>query len=422
MQIAPFQARIYPHIGRLRCCARELRAAAPTLLLVIILFATAGCATSSFAPEDPDSYPFLGRGITQSEGPVRVTVTVPDAAETNAAFGLPLYDKGIQPVWIKLENTGSSPIRITLWSIDPDYYSPLEVAWKHRGGFSSNGKAEMERWFHDNAMPRRIPAGESRSGFVYTHLSQGTKGFNLDAFNSNEDFNFTFFVPMPGFTADYMQVNFDELYNDAEIQRLSRKEIRAASQFFACCSTDESGTGAGDPFNLILIASGPNLRRALLRAGWDETEADSDLTVAARAQRYLGRRPDGTFAKSRADGSERKELRLWLAPMLIDGERVWLGQASQELNASQDAADAYRIDPDIDQARDYVLQDFWYSQSVSRAGFIEAETPVSIDTPRDTFSGSRYFTDGLRIVMWIADQPIGLDEAEVLLWETLDDD
>jgi hypothetical protein len=399
-----------------------MRATASSLLLVIVLFATVGCATRSFSPEDPASYPFLGRGITQSEGPVRVTAAVPDAAETSAAFGLPLYDKGIQPVWIELENTGSSPIRITIWSIDPDYYSPLEVAWMHRGGFSSDGKAEMERWFHDNALPRRIPAGESRSGFVYTHLSQGTKGFNLDAFNSNEDFNFTFFVPMPGFTADYMQVNFDELYSNTEIQQLTREQIRTAARSFACCSTDESGTGTGDPFNLLLISSGDNLRRALLRAGWDETEADSAVTVAARAQRYRGRRPDGTFEKSRSDGSERKELRLWLAPMLIDGERVWLGQASQELNASQVASDAYRIDPDIDQARDYVLQDFWYSQSVLRAGFTEGGETVSIDAPRDTFSGARYFTDGLRVVMWIADEPIGLDEADVLLWGNLDDE
>lgn len=398
-----------------------LRARSSALVFLVVLLTTTGCASRSFAPQDPTSSDFVARGITQSDGPLRVTAAVPDSAETAATFGLSLYEQGIQPVWLKVENLGDSPVRVTLWSVDPDYYSPLEVAWMHRGGFSNEGKAAMEKWFYESALPRRIPAGESRAGFVYTHFRKGTKGFNLDAFTGDDDFSFTFFVPMPGFNADYMQVDFDNLYDESEIQRLTRAELRTVAESIACCSSNDSGDGSGDPLNVIMIGSGPELRRALLRSGWDETASDDPQTAVAREQRFQGRRPDGTFEKSRADGAERKELRLWLAPMQVDDQNVWVGQASQELHAEGSGAE-YRIDPDIDRARDYTLQNFWYGQSLERAGFAKGVPPASNEMPRETFSGSVYFTDGLRVVMWLADEPVGLDEAEILLWELLGDE
>lgn len=409
------------HIGNASARQRR-RTAVAAPLLIVIAFVLGGCASRPFLPQDPSGYPFLSRGVSQISGPVRVTAAVPDAGETEATIGLPLYDQGIQPVWLEVENRSTEPVRITLWSIDPDYFSPLEVAWKNRGGHSKEGKAAMERWFHDHAMPRRIPAGKTRSGFVFTHLQRGTKGFNVDAFNNGESFNFTFFVPLPGFTADYMQVDFDRLYGADEIQRLNRQEVREAAATLPCCSTDESGADGGEPFNVILIGSAPTLRRALLRAGWQETEADSPDTRMARTQRYLGRRPDGTFDKSRSDGGERKELRLWQAPMLVDDQPVWIGQANHELSRSKDPGADYRVDPDLDDARNYVLQNFWYSQSIAVAGFVKGGLPVSRDAPRETFEGSRYFTDGLRVVLWLSDDPVSLDEAEMLLWERIDED
>jgi hypothetical protein len=332
-----------------------------------------------------------------------------------------LYEQGIQPIWLEVENTGETPMRITLWSIDPDYFSPLEVAWMNRGGYSAQGKADMERWFHDNALPRRIPAGEKRSGFVFTHLQRGTKGFNIDALTSSESHSLTFFVPLPGFIADYMQVDFERLYGADEIQRLTSREMREIAATLPCCSTDKSGSGAGEPFNVIMIGEGSTLRRALLRAGWEETEADSDDTAVARTQHYLGRYPDGTFDKSRADGSERKELRLWITPLLVDEQPLWIGQASHELDRGTGRREDYRVDPDLDDARDYVLQNFWYSQSVTLAGYVKGGPPIGTEAPQVTFNGSKYFTDGLRVVIWLSDDPVGLDEAEILLWERMDE-
>ena len=130
---------------------------------------------------------------------VRVAAAVPDATETLALTGLDLYQQGIQPVWLEVTNLGERPVRTAVRSIDADYFSPMEVAWKYRKRFNKQGRADMERWFFENQLPRRVPAGESRSGFVFTHLAQGTKGFNFDVYSSESSHNFTFLYPFQDF-------------------------------------------------------------------------------------------------------------------------------------------------------------------------------------------------------------------------------
>ncbi|MEJ2256816.1 MAG: LssY C-terminal domain-containing protein [Woeseiaceae bacterium] len=392
-----------------------LIAAAP---LAVMLF-LGGCSTNAFIAADPDSAAFLERRIVQKNDEVRIAAAVPDAAETEALTGLPLYSQGIQPVWLEVTNTGSRGLRLLIASIDRDYYSPLEVAWMNRGGYSDKGKADMERWFYENAIDRRIPPGETRSGLVYTHLTPGTKGFNVDVVASDLDsYSFTFFVPIPGFTADYMEVDFAGLYGPQEIETLSDDALREKIRDERCCATDESGTKQGDPFNVVIVAAPLALRRALLRAGWHETEAGSAETAIARLQRYRGRPPDGTFTKSRPDGAERKELRLWLAPATNGGEPMWLGQVVYNFGHAGDDTDDLRVDPDIDEARDYFLQDLWYGQSVRQAVYARAFDPVPEGDPVMTFSGSSYFSSGHCAVVWLSEEPVAMDDVHLLGWWT----
>ena len=386
------------------------------LLLAMLL---AGCAGQPFQAPDVASAPFLERRLTDEEGPVRISVAVPDAAETEALFGMPLYDQGIQPVWIEVENNDTRRVRLSVWSVDPDYYSPLEVSWMNRKSYSKSGRAEMDRWFHDNAVQRLIASGETRSGFVFTHLEPGTKGFNVDVLATGQRaFNFTFFVPMAGFTPDYMAVNYDKLYTEDEYTNVDNlDDLRTALEALPCCATDESGTQRGIPMSVALVGTGEAVLRALMRANWQETELDAASTAAARQQHYNGRRPDGTFVKLRADGSERKELRLWMTPIRIDDERVWLGQIGNLVGDRRQNAKRSIIGPDIDTPMLALMQDFWYSQSLTGIGFVRASEPISPDEPQMTFTGYEYFTNGLRGMLWLSEDPIGLDEVENVDWE-----
>ncbi len=109
---------------------------------------------------------------------------------------------------------------------------------------------------------------------------------NLDFTSAHlRSFNFTFIVPMPGFTADYMTVDPEGLYAEDEIVDLTVETLRSALEALPCCSVDESGAHQGMPFNIALIGTRLAVRRALLRGGWQETAAGDSATAAARQQR-----------------------------------------------------------------------------------------------------------------------------------------
>ena len=346
---------------------------------------------------------------------------MPDAKETLALTGIDLYQQGIQPVWFEVTNLGEQPVRAALRSVDAEYFSPMEVAWKYRKRFGKKGRADVERWFFENQLPRRIPPGESRSGFVFTHLAQGTKGFNFDVYSSERSHNFTFFVPIPGFFADYMDVNFQALYEETDIVRVDTASLREALETVPCCSLNASGDSLGDPLNVVIVGTPLAVRRSLLRAQWQETAANAPETAVARTHRYLARQPDGTFFKSRPDGSERKELRLWLAPLLVNDTPVWIGQVSYEMAGARgvQASENRRMDPDVDNARDFLMQNFWYSQSLAALASVGGVPQSSITAPVRNFEGAEYFTDGQRVVLFVSENPVAMDETDVLPWRAV---
>jgi len=406
--------------GRRDLRPRSLGALLPALVFVSCLVLLGGCATAPFVASPVNQASFMERAVEQTDGTVRVVAAVPDANETQDLIGLDLYGEGIQPVWLQVSNLGDTRVRTAPHSIDPAYFSPLEVAWKFRRKYGKKGRADMEYWFYTNQLPRRIPAGQTRSGFVFTHFEIGTKGFNFDVYTSQGSFNFTFFIRMPGFVADYMNVDFDNLYSRDEFQIVDLAGLRTALENLPCCSTSESGEGFGEPVNVVLVGSRLAVRRSLLHGRWQETALNDPQTAVARTHHLFGRQPDGTFHKTRPDGSERKELRLWATPIVLGDTPVWVGQVSYELSRTtgKKASADYAFDPDIDDARMYLLQNFWYSQSLSGIGFVKGAPESSIESPAHNFAGATYFTDGLRAVLFLSEDPVAMDEVDLLGWDS----
>jgi len=98
----------------------------------LLVVGLAGCA-SGFDFKPVDSVPFRERAVTQIEDGVRVTAAVPDKKETRELFGLSLYKKRVQPVWIEIENMTEEPVGFLPSSVDADYHTPLEIASLTRG-------------------------------------------------------------------------------------------------------------------------------------------------------------------------------------------------------------------------------------------------------------------------------------------------
>ncbi len=392
----------------------------------------AGCGLQGYQGTDPLNADFLSRALTQTEGAITITAAVPDAAETQSLTGIDLYDQGVQPVWLNIENSGDSHLRIALRSIDSEYFSPIEVAYMNRGPYSRDGYEAMQHWFYDHGLPRFVPAGERRSGFVYTRYRPGTKGFNVDVFRDGRGHTFTFFVPMPGFTADYTQVDFSSLYPAERLRDLDLTTLRQVlEQDLPCCASGPRVDDNGGPLNVVMVGTTLALRRGLLRGGWLESRVDTPLLQGAREHRFEGRSPDAIFSLNRPDGNEMLNLHLWLSPWTVDKQPVWVGQVyyrefAQGLLRGIAQNEALRnsaflsrfiresVAADIDAAQRFLLQNLWYSQSLSGFGIVNGVGPSSENRPELTFDGIGYFTDGYRHVLRLSESPVTLDGVELL--------
>ena len=106
------------------------------VFLGLLSLLLAGCSIRPYQSSDINAAAFLQRSLTQENNQLRVTAAVPDAGEVEALIGLDLYKQNMQPEWLKVENRGEKPVRLAPWSIDPNYFLPIEVAYMNRKKFS----------------------------------------------------------------------------------------------------------------------------------------------------------------------------------------------------------------------------------------------------------------------------------------------
>ena len=382
------------------------------ILLVVLALALAGCGGKAYVYEPVDTGSFLSTTEQQADGPVRVSTSVPGREETERIFGIDLYDQGIQPVWLQIENTGDSLARYAPVSTDPEYFAPLEVAYVNRRGYSKEARNEMDERFHNLAMPRYIASGEIRSGFVFTHADPGAKGFNVDIFSGGESYNFTFLLRVPGFEPDYARLDSENLYPDENIVSLDEDGLQEAIRNLSCCSGDKLGEESGEPINLVLVGEGEELLRALLRSGWRETSVEE--AAALQPQYLYGREQDAIFRYETVGGDGFYELRFWKAPFRFDADDVYVGQARHFFRW---IGTINRLDADVDNARNFAAQKFLYGQALKRTAWIKGKEVVPVTSFWDTLIETPYFSDGYRVVAWLSAEPVSMFDIDVRSWD-----
>jgi hypothetical protein len=379
-------------------------------LVTTLLFAVlSGCATG-FDFKPVESVPFKERAVTQVEDGVRVTAAVPDKKETRELFGLSLYKKRVQPVWIEIENMTEGPIGFLPFSVDADYHTPMEIASLTR---SDKKRQEAEQQLFRNSVNMWVAPGDTRSGFIFTNADEGTKAFNVDLLS--DDFN--------------------AIYPEEEITHFTDAEsFIAALEELPCCVVDSKGENTGDPLNIVIVGEPQDIYYAVIRAGWDETEAvtaASGWKTAASfftggAYRYspvsslylFGRKQDVALQRIRENIHERNHFRLWLAPMTFQGETVWVGQISRDIGVrfTRKTITTHKIDPDVDETREFLAENLAYNQVLAKFAYVGGVGETPIDEPRGNLTGDPWFTDGLRVVLWIASDLTNLDDIEYERW------
>jgi hypothetical protein len=385
-----------------------------TSLLLAALALSAGlaaCGGRAYVYEPVDESRFVAAAEQQSDDVISVTASVPGRTETTRIFGLDLYDQGIQPVWLQIENRGDTLARYAPVSTDPEYFAPLEVAYTNRRGYSDAAREEMDERFHSLAMPRYIAPGETRSGFVFTHADPGAKGFNVDVFAAGRSHSFTFLLRVPGFEPDYARLNLREMYA-GDMPDYDNDALREALRNLPCCSGDRAGQETGEPVNLVLVGRGEELLRALLRSGWRETSADE---AAGLAPQFLyGRQQDAIFRYETIGGDSFYELRFWKAPFRSGEDDVYVGQARHFFRLIGNIA---RLDADVDNARNFAAQKFLYGQAILSNAWVAGTEVVPATSFWDVLFNTPYFTDGYRIVLWLSSEPASMFDIDTRAWD-----
>jgi hypothetical protein len=181
--------------------------------------------------------------------------------------------------------------------------------------------------------------------------------------------------------------------------------------------TGPFGLREGDPANLVVIGDFLTLLTAF-GARWDEAEVISLQTclktvkafVLGSKYRYspisplymFGRSQDFALQRIRKSINERLHLRLWRTELRYGGKPVWVGQVSRDIGVRLTHKTwnltTHRIDPDVDESRDYVLEDLLESQRVEHLGYVPGVGPCERSEPRHNLTGDPYFTDGNRAI------------------------
>lgn len=410
-------------------------------VICIVIASAAGCGRN-YSPKLPEEVSFLDRAETQTRDGLTVTVAVLSREEGEEVFGVDLAANGVQPVWLDIKNDTKKPYFFMPIALDPDYFSPNEVAFMNHFKFNRKANREMDEQFSKYGIQLEfIMPGERDRGFVYTNLDPGLKFVNVTLYEIDGTENFFFYFEVPGIQPDYENVDFTTLYTKDEIVHIDNEtELRKALEALPCCTTGPDGGGGGQPINVVLIGDPDDISSAIVRRKWDVSEAETnkfkfDFTRAFSPASYrtfpmaslyfYGRRQDVSFQKSRRETDaayrQRNTFRLWLTPIRYQGKTVWAGSVSRDIGSDLRIRKywfaAQEVDPDIDETRDYMVEDLVLSGNVQKLGFANG---VGVSTPENPNYGLGklpWWSDGYRAVLLFGKDQVTLSDLDYFGWE-----
>ena len=407
-----------------------------SMLALLTAFNLLGCA--SITPAKDSTPTFIRAAETKEKDNVRVAVAVLTEAESREYFGRPLEPGGIQAIWLKVENRNTFPEWILPRFTDPDYFSALEVAYRSHSAFSNSFNQKLDATFQKYAIPWRVAPGTTNTGFLFVNVSEGSKFVNVELWHSKGVIDVGFYLKLPSGHFDYEQADFVDIYKASQVRDLTIDQLRQVLEMLPCCTDNRRGA-YGDPANVILIGANDDIFSALVRQGWDPTHALGAGSVGKTLQAFLlsyryryspvsslylfDRRQDVTFQKARETIHQRNHMRLWLSPYTYRGKPVWVGQISRDIGLRftlrSPFLTTHKIDPQVDEARDYLVQDLLASEALEWLAYVKGVGSASPEAPRENLTGDPYFTDGLRAVAAVSSSRVLPSEVSYIGWESL---
>jgi hypothetical protein len=375
--------------------------------------ALGGCA-AWHAPERVDTAALRGRAVSATAHDVRLSAAVLSADDSRQMFGADVNGTGVQPVWVEVENRTPSALWLLRSGTDPDYFSPLEVSWSLHGPLVGSANAALDAHLVALSFQNPVLPGATRAGIIFTNPQRHTRLLNVDFLGQRTLIPFTLFLPVPDSAPDEQSLQM--LVRRADAPAVDYREpdaLRAALEQLPCCAMGPDGTAAADPLNVVMIGTFADIAAALTRRGFRR-----DAQALDRAQRLFGRPPDAVVRKSGQGGVPAHWMRVWIAPLRYQGQSVFLVQAGRPVGGRFAVAEGKDLvlHPDVDEARNLLIQDLLYSGGLAQLGFVAGVGLATVDQPRHSLAGTTYHTDGLRAVMFFATRPLALSDVRLLDW------
>ncbi|HKN78978.1 MAG TPA: LssY C-terminal domain-containing protein [Lysobacter sp.] len=379
------------------------------LAQAVLSLAVVGCATWQAPPGVDDAALRAHATTATATGVVRVSAVVVGTQTSRRMFGPDIEKANVQPIWIEVANRSPQPLWLLRSGTDPDYFSPLEVAWSMHRALAGTTNARIDETLQAAAFVNPIPPGATHAGVIFINPQRGTTLVNIDLFGRKTLVPFSLFLhpddhdgpaPLTFQHPDAQLVDYEDL--DA---------LRSALEQLPCCATDASGSAPGDPLNAVLIGAMADIGAAGVRRDYRR-----DVREADRAQRVFGREPDFVGRKQAQGGSSASWIRMWATPMLFDGKPVYVAQVGRPVGGRFASGEARSVvlHHAVDEARNFMVQDMMYSGGLEKLGFITGAGEGGAS--KATFDGARYETDGLRAVLFFGTRPLSLAEIEILDW------
>lgn len=429
--------------------ASSIRAAARSGVLVLLVLAASGCATT-FAPDRLATPDELRDVKTRSIGEVSVSTSILTDEQARQHFGVDLARHELQALWLSVRNGSDRRLWFIRNMLDPDFYSADEVALLVKDDVSDGAREQLVQYLRDESIRSQLAPRTVTEGFMFLPRVEGGRYVDIrlqgDAYQVDSgmstaaaprELRFDFALPLPDGDFDYERLDTARLYPGESLPDLTVDELRSTLEQLPCCAADAAGGSEGDPLNIVIVGEAADVLNSLSRSGWSFTHridfrtvrreigaavAGSAYPVAPVSSLYVfGRKQDVALQRARRAIAQRNHMRLWLAPYRFEGRPVWIGQISRDIGVKvtpkSPTLTTHVIDPEVDTTREYLLHSLIAEGFVDRFGFVKGSAAATPSEPRVNLTGDPYHSDGLRLVVILSREPVTPDRIRSLLWE-----
>jgi len=404
----------------------------PLCILLLTQPFVTGCVT--FSPDPQWHNPHLERAQVAQQNGVTVSAVVLDDEEAKKIYGVDLGGNEIRAIWLEIENNTTETLHLLPSSLDIDYFSQNEAAYRFHSSFKPRQNRQLSGHFHALAIRKDLTAGEKSVGYVLVNRHRGGRYLVVELLSDQTLHRFDFMFVLPDGSFDFEVTDFESIYDSEQRKNLDMPGLKSWAEFLPCCTTNAEGDQFGDPLNVIFVGEMSYLMGALTRSGWAFTERISGKAAWETTKSTLfgapewnfpisplyfrGRHQDFAMQRPRGSIPQRNHMRIWLAPVTLNGSQVWVAQLSRDIGVKPTWHSPFLfthvIDPEVDEDRSYLLETLMRSQSVKAYGYVHGVGEATLEAPKFNLTEDPYRTDGRRMILVISENPVPINEVTVI--------